>query len=167
MEPAPESTAFTDAKGRAWQLELNYGLARRIKKDLGVDFANAHNGEALKKLGTDDELLVSTLYALIEEQAKTAEISPDQFVEALNGEVLEAAANAIGAMIVLFTRPAIRPVIQSLLDKAQQGRAKLTQMALGKMQGPEVTAAIDREVEQVSRRIDAELTASNSSTAIS
>jgi hypothetical protein len=163
MTALPKNS-FLDRAGRLWQLELNYGLATRIRKSLGVDLANAHNGEALQQLGTDDELLVATLFALVEEQAQRAEVSPEAFTEALDGEVLEHAGEALSEMIRLFTRPAIRPVIEAMLAKGTEGRTAAIELATKKLQSPSAQAAIDRQLAKLDQQLEAALTGTSSPT---
>jgi hypothetical protein len=150
--------SFTDRAGRTWFLELNYGLARQIHKDHQVDFANAHNGEALRKLASDDELLVTVLFALVEQQAEACGVTPEQFAEGLDGATFEQAGEAIGQMIALFTRPTIRPVVEEMLAQGRAGRQAAVELATAKLRGPEAQAAIARELDKLDQRMTAALT---------
>ena len=159
--PDTPKHAFTDRAGRTWLLVLNYGLAKEIRDTIGVDFANAHNGEALKQLATNDELLVATLFALIEDQAKRENVTPEEFAKALDGEVFEAAGDAIGEMLRLFTRQAARPVIEALIDKTNQVKTQAGNLAAAQLRSPEAQAAIDREMDKLVAQAQQALTATS------
>ena len=146
--------AFVDRAGRTWLLVLNFGLAKRINGSLGVDFNNAHTGECFKQLAASDELLVATLFAIVEEQATIANVTPEQFAEACDGAVFEAAGEALGEMIKVFTRPGIRPVIESMLARGAEGRNAAIEMAANKLNSPAVTALIERELAKLDRELD-------------
>lgn len=145
---------FTDAAGRRWSLVLTYGLAQRIHKSLGLDLANAHNGEALTALAGNDRLLVELLFALIEEQATSAGVTPEQFADGLNGDVFEAAAEALQEMIRLFTRPAIRPVMEQIFAAQQDKRRRGIELVVEKLSGPAREQAIQRDLSQIERQFD-------------
>jgi len=121
MAPLPKH-AFADLAGRVWVLALNYGLAKRIEKELGVDFTNAHNGRCFQQLGQDDALFVAVLFAICEKQAEAEGVTPEQFAEGLAGDQIEAAGDALAECVKLFTRPAIRPVLDELYEKGREGR---------------------------------------------
>jgi hypothetical protein len=145
---------FTDALGRRWPLVLTYGLAQRIHKSLGVDLANAHTGEALTKLGQSDELFVATLFALVEDEAGRQQVSPEAFAEGLNGEVFEAAGDALEQMLLVFIRPALRPVLEAVFEANHEKRTKVVALATRKLSGANRDAAIDRELGSLEQQLD-------------
>jgi hypothetical protein len=149
--------AFVDLAGRVWLLKLNCGLATRIHDALGVDLANAHNGQAFRQLGSDTLLLIKTLTALIEPQLAEQKVSPEAFVEQLDDVVLEQASDALAAMIVLFTRPAIRPVLEAMITKGTEGRKAAVDLATEKLSGPAAKAMIDRQLATLGQKMDAAL----------
>ncbi len=154
--------AFTDMAGRLWLLKLNYGLATRINDTLGVDLSNAHNGEAFKQLAVDALLLIKTLTMLVETQLGEQQVTPEAFVESLDDATLAAAGDAIGEMIVLFTRPAVRPVIEAMLAKGTEAKQAVIELATAKINGPIATAAIQRELAKIDKQIDQALSQSTS-----
>lgn len=149
--------SFNDLAGRVWLLVLNYGLAKRIAAELGVDFVNAHTGECFAKLA-DEALFVSVLFALCEAQAEKAGVTPEQFAEALAGEQFEAAGEALTECVQLFIRPALRPAFEQLIAAGRQERAASLELLSRKLQGAELQAAIGRRLAATSDQIDAALT---------
>lgn len=146
--------SFPDLAGRVWLLKLNCGLAQRIHETLGVDLANAHNGQAFQQLGGDSLLLIKTLAMLVETQLAESSVTPEAFVEGLDDATLETAGEAIGQMIVLFTRPAIRPVIKTMLAKGKEAQQAVINLAETKLSGPAMSAAIQRELTRIDQQIE-------------
>lgn len=148
---------FLDARGRTWRLELNYGQAVAIERSLGVDLANAHNGRAFQQLAADDGLLVATLFAIVEDQAAAQDVSPEEFARGFNGSVFEAATDAVGEMILNFSRPGVRPIIAAMLAKGAEGRAGAIRLATSKLSGPAATALIARQLASLDQQLEAAL----------
>lgn len=151
------AATFTDLAGRTWRLDLNYGLALEIEAALGVDLANAHNGQALQQLATDAKLFFQTLTLLCQDQLAERSLSEKQFLSGFNDETVERATQAVEQMLVLFTRPALRPVIAGLLHKRNQTQHAAITVALDKIESPAAQALIDRQIEQLGQQIDAAL----------
>lgn len=89
--------AFTDDKGREWQISLNVGSVRRVKDQLpDCDLLQPSSGEPplFTRLSVDDALLCGVLFAVLEPQAKQAGISPEEFAEGMGGKPITAAAEA-------------------------------------------------------------------------
>lgn len=159
---ASAKNAFTDLAGRRWLLKLNYGLAQRINEALSVDLANAHQGRVFQQLGGDALLFIQTLTMLIDDQLSEQKVTPEQFVEALDDVVLDQASEALREMIVLFTRPAIRPVLTKMFDKSDQAKQRALAMATQRLDSPEVDAAIERELAALDQTLATSSPAANS-----
>lgn len=150
----PQPT-FTDLSGRVWPLTLNFGLAQDIRKSFpGVDFLNAHNGQAFQVLGSDDEVLVGVLWMLCEQQATAQQITPEAFAAGLAGDALEAAEEALERCVILFTRPARRPVLEVLLGKARETSAKAMTLTTQKVSGEKVDRLQAQMLEDLDEQID-------------
>jgi hypothetical protein len=161
---------FTDLCNRSWTLALNFRLAQEIRDALGVDFLNAHNGKALTALGRDDELLVKTLWMLCEAQAEKCGLSPEDFAEGLAGEPMEAACQAIEEAVVLFTRPAKRPELEAVRQRAAEVLKTTSDLTVRKVKSGRVDRFIEKKLARAERQIDLELDrleAEDSSTASS
>lgn len=111
---------FTDAGGREWRLVLNLGLARRIRDELGVDFGQWSGGTPWLKMATDPFLFGAVLYAMCESQAQRMDVTPEEFGEAITGEVAEAARQALDEAVVLFSPAPMRPAMKKMLTGAKQ-----------------------------------------------
>lgn len=97
---------FTDSRGHAWSVAITYDSIQRVKTLLpGVNLAQLLDGEPplLTRLQTDLELLCNTAFALIKPQADQLGVTDVQFGEALGGEAILAADQALwGALMDFF-----------------------------------------------------------------
>lgn len=121
--PAPPPT-FKDAAGRTWTLALSIGKARRIKDATAVDFGAVADGRVFLELGADPFKLCAVLFLLCEAQADLQNVTPEAFAEALDGEAIDAAMEALIAAIVLFTRAPMRGAMERVIATTLAAQAK-------------------------------------------
>lgn len=173
----PNGPHFVDRLGRLWVIELNVTLARAIKQSLGLDFLNAHDGKAIASISQSDELLVECLWMLCERQAAQllvrrgdcenavqTPLEPEEFAAGLGGDELQGGLQAIGDAVILFSRPAKRPVMKALLDRAGEVQEKGGTAAAEKVKGGSVDRLIETELAKMDAEFDRLLTASSSPT---
>lgn len=160
METTPSPT-FRDAKDRTWNLSLSIGLAKKIRDEVGVDFGNISDGSVFAELATDPYKFAATLWLMVESQAKAKpgreEVTPEDFAEALTGDVLDSASEALVAAIINFTRGPMRPAVKSILEATRADQS-------ARMEAVEKWATENRETirEQAMREIESQLSTSGS-----
>lgn len=152
--PAP---AFTDLEGRRWTLVLNVHLAQQIRDSLGLDFLAAEDGKAITAVGQSDEQLVQVLFALCEPQAEKSEVTPEAFARGLGGDVLEQASDALTGAVMLFTRPARRPVLQGILDRAKEALTRQQEMLVQRIKSGAVDRLMEAKLEEAGQEFDARI----------
>ena len=150
---------FTDTRGHTWPLAFDYSLARRIKKEAGLDFVNAHDGKAIEAIYRSDEKLVQVLWLLCQEQAAREQIDEEDFGRGLAGDALGSAIDALQEALVLFSRPANRPVLTQILAKAREAQAAEQELVIAKLTSEKVTELMRAKARQVSQEIDRQLDA--------
>jgi len=98
--------AFSDARGRTWQLDVNIAAIKRVKGLLGIDLLALGEGEPplMTCLGTDVVLLCDIIFALLKPQADGANVSDEDFGAALGGEAIFAAQEAFYEELTAFFR---------------------------------------------------------------
>jgi hypothetical protein len=163
MTERKPSPTFSDNTGDTWRIRLNYAIADAVLEATGIDFVNAHNGEAYGRLVENDRIIVSTLYVLCENQINERKLSPQQFAERLDGEVLSDALDAIREAIELFTRPEIRPTINAMNHQLDLTFRKAIGIATDKVSSPMATQAIDRKLAVKANEIDDRFSADGNS----
>ena len=146
--------SFTDSRSRAWRLELNYALAKRLRDVTGLDFVNYHDGKALLAIHESDEKLVQVLWLLCQEQARDQGIDEEEFGRGLGGDGLEQAIAALEEALVNFSRPAKRQALVAIRDKAHELVKAQQQLAETKIRSPKFQRALEKKIHSVSEEID-------------
>lgn len=142
-----------------FHLRLNYALGLAIRSQLGLDFINFHNGEAIRKLHFEPEKLFDALELLLAEQLRQHQLDRDAFLTLFDGDAFENAFHALEEMVTNFTPPARRPVMVKLLQRINEIQTKQTDQALSKLSGPQTDQLIERAMQQTSQQIDERLSA--------
>ena len=98
--------SFSDNAGRTWTLSLTYGSAKRVKALLGndVDLLAIEQGTPplLTRLATDVVVLCDVIFALLKPQADEQGVTDEQWAEAMGGEAIMAAQDALYEEIISF-----------------------------------------------------------------
>ena len=113
--------AFTDGKNRKWTFEVNVLAVKRVKDQTGVDLLTLMDPEsdAFEKLATDVVGLSEVMVAILADQLDNAEITEEEFLRALNNE--------------LIIRSATRACMDAILSFSRKPKAKLMKKAFGKV----------------------------------
>ena len=120
--------AFTDAKGRSWEIELNIRQMKRVRDILGVDLVNViqtnKDGsvatDTIDRVANDPILLCDILWVLCEQQAKLAGVTDDDFGSSLAGDSIETATRAFLDELVDFFPGARRLFLKKAVDLARK-----------------------------------------------
>lgn len=137
----PQAT-FLDTAGRSWKLTITARSARRLKNELGLDIntiLNQENG-VIQTLLSEITLLIDALLMLTESQRETRSITPDQFLDSLEGDTLDQATIAfLTAMANSFPKLKRRPMmilighLSTARDTATEALERATTTACEKM----------------------------------
>ena len=120
--------AFTDAKGRSWEIELNIRQMKRVRDILGVDLVNViqtnKDGsiatDTIDRVANDPILLCDILWVLCEQQAKAAGVTDEDFGSSLAGDSIETATRAFLDELVDFFPGARRLFLKKAVDLARK-----------------------------------------------
>ena len=140
---------FSDNAGRTWTLSLTYGSAKRVKGLLGddVDLLAIEQGKPplLTRLATDVMLLCDVIFALLKPQAEEQGVLDEQWAEAMGGEAIMAAQDALYKEIISFFQGRARA------DIVAAARKQKTMIDLAVKAGEERIESYDAEakVEQI------------------
>jgi len=88
---------FTDNAGRTWTVLMNLDTAKRVKSLLDVNLLEADKGDPtpLQRLATDLMFICDVVYVAIKPQADKLGVTDVQFAEAMGGDAMLAAHNAL------------------------------------------------------------------------
>ena len=133
---------FTDTEGRLWNVKGTLGAFERVKTSTGVDMLDLPSTQKCLGQISDVFTLGKVLYAMCEQQCDARNISPEDFADGFNADVLVEASNALLEEVVFFCRKDLRPAMQMALDKARQADERM----IAKMQGQ--VAAMEQQMDR-------------------
>jgi hypothetical protein len=141
------SATFKDRQDKAWDLTLTVGTVRAVRDRVGVDLFDAATGEPFVQIAGSPELLVDTIWAIVEDQAADAEIDEVAFAKRLDGGAIERATEAlIEAVIGFFGRPGQREILGEIRNKVDTILTTAETAQLEKIRDPATAAALEEEV---------------------
>ena len=111
---------FTDNKERSWTLSLNIATAKKVKDAVSFDLLSEDVGEMVGRLAVDPVLLCDVIFILVSDQAARNNITDEDFGEAMAGEAIGKATEALLDEIVDFFPPRKRKVLRMALDKMEE-----------------------------------------------
>lgn len=123
---------FKDSAGRKWELVITVGAVGRVQQETGVLLTALFDDgcKVLGELSADVVKLVSAIYCLCRKQAEAACVSAEEFADALGGDTLGAAGEAlVRATADFFTSPEQRATAHAMLDKLQEVGQQVTSQA--------------------------------------
>jgi hypothetical protein len=86
---------FTDNNGREWITPVTRASIERAQSISGVNICEVLAGELFDRLQWDDLLVGRILWGICKPEADQANISQEQFYEAIQGEPIDAGTGAI------------------------------------------------------------------------
>lgn len=135
--------SFTDLEERDWRVHITVGTIKRVKQLLDIDLMDAVNNDLTTRLINDPSLLVDVIHAVCKPQADDLKITAMDFAEAIAGDVLGDATDAVLTALIDFFPPTRREVLRTAVERHQQLEAKTMTMAIERIKNP----ALDRQVE--------------------
>ena len=146
---------FKDCEGRTWSIALNVHQMKRIRAHLGIDLVNVIALDAdgkvkvdlVDRIANDPCLLVDILWVCVEDEAKAAGVTDEEFGRSLAGESIEEATRAFLDELVDFFPGAKRLFLKKAVELSRKFGGEMTE-ALGKaLEDPE----LERRVEESMR----------------
>lgn len=136
---------FTDTAGRVWSLAISTHTVKRVRTLLSVDLMEFVEGTLMGKLMGDIVLFVDVLYAICKPEADARGVTDEQFGQAMSGEVIEVAEEALAEALFTFSHPSRREAARTAWGKAKQLRARASDLAVVRLNDPEM----DRRLEEI------------------
>lgn len=112
---------FVDEQGRTWGLRVDVTSIRRVRELVGIDLTKCLDSkEALQGLVDDVIRLVDTLHALCKTQCEHRSIDAESFANALYGDAISRATNALMESIIDFFPQGRGKILRQIWNKAQE-----------------------------------------------
>lgn len=134
---------FTDEQGHEWHLRLNVGLIERARHSLEIDLADM-SSQTFFKLADDPVAMVGVLWLLVESEAKERGVSPESFGEALVGDAIDAATEALLEAIGDFFPRRKRELFHKMTEAGNASLAEADRLAEESLADPETRQRIAR-----------------------
>lgn len=114
---------FSDAEGNEWQPRLDYVKLRKIRTELKLDLGNVEAmGRTWAQLLSDDLAALEVIWIAIDGDASPPdnEAAKDEWLAAMDGELLDAARSALKEAIYRFTPPLKRSILRQGLEAVDE-----------------------------------------------
>lgn len=112
---------FVDEQGRTWGLRVDVTSIRRVRELVGIDLTKCLDSkEALQGLVDDVVRLVDTLHALCKTQCEHRSIDAESFANALYGDAISRATNALMESIIDFFPQGRGKILRQIWNKSQE-----------------------------------------------
>lgn len=109
--------SFVDASGREFEAVITLSTAIKLQK-IGV---NMNKPLTIPDAWNADlKLLGDTIYLACEKSIKQHGLNDETFVEALEGDAISAATDAVWDAVILFSQPPIRAALRKLWSKGTE-----------------------------------------------
>jgi hypothetical protein len=138
---------FSDRTGRTWTLEATYGSYARVRSHTGVSLFDIATEErkSLQQLA-DPFTLGQVIWSLVEPQAESRGLTPEQFFAEFDGTTLEGAYAALMDEMVFFCQPRQRKILTAAVQKVREADKAADKLVDEMM--PQIEAEIDAALAQ-------------------
>jgi hypothetical protein len=136
---------FEDTAGRKWAVVITVDTIKRVRGLLNVDLLEITDGSLIEKLIRDPVLLCDVVYAVCQPEADQQGVSDVQFGQAMAGDAIERATQALLEELVDFSpSPRDRANLRQVLHKTYQVMDQARDLIEAKLS----SAALDQAVAQ-------------------
>lgn len=118
---------FQDKTGREWEISITVEAVKRVRSMCAINLLDAIritdkdvNADLITQLAEDPVLLVDVLWALCRTQAESRGVKPEDFGEAMDGETVEKATDALLQDLCDFFPAAKRRFLRTVLASASR-----------------------------------------------
>lgn len=148
---------FCDSDGRRWPIKVTVDVIEKVR-EIGVDLGDV-TGTTIRTLTNDDVLLVRSLWIICEAAAKTAGVTATQFGEALVGDVIDDAFDALRGSIEDFFPRRKREYWLKMIEADRDTQTEALRIGLESLNDQEIRSRISEAVrDRVKVEIEKSLT---------
>ena len=124
-----------DTTGRSWTTNISVGTIKRVKEITGRNLMDLAGGELAAEVMGDPCLLCDILYAIHKPEAARLGVTDAQFGEALAGDSIEEATDALMAELIdFFPNRQRRELLANAMKQAKEQEAQAIEKAKGELQ---------------------------------
>ena len=136
---------FTDEKERTWTVRITVADLKTLRElKAHPDHLLDKELKGLAEFLSDPERLVQGLYALCHEQAKAANVTPEEFATGFGGDGLAAGADAFVNALADFSHGARRTALREIAVKMVEVQTRMGELATEKIRALNVETLTTR-----------------------
>lgn len=124
---------FKDSADREWQVDITVNTIKRVRELTEIDLASLDHA-LLKDILTDPIDLCNVLYAIVKPQADAQDVTPENFGEALVGNAIERATDALLEALVNFFPDSRSRVLKAALAKVKELDKKIQDLQMERIE---------------------------------
>ena len=140
---------FKDNAGRTWTVDVNIATVKRVKSLLKVDLTDAVEGKLLDRFILDPILLCDVIYVICKPEADKEKITDEQFGQAMAGDAIEHATEALLEELINFFPELKRPALRAALGRFQTLQEKGAEFTVKYLNSPKFEKEMDKELERI------------------
>lgn len=142
---------FKDLKDRNWVVRITVGTMKRVRDELAIDLNDALDPSkgVIDKLAEDPITMLDVVYLCCEKQLKEKDVSAEDLSEAIGGETIAQASEALLGALVDFFPSSRSDVIRKALQIKTRMVERVNTRAMAELDNltdEELDAAVDRLV---------------------
>lgn len=139
---------YIDSVGRIWVVSIDVATIKRVRSLTAVNLLEIVEGQLIERLSNDPVLLCDVLYAVLEPQAKTQNVSEESFGQGLAGNAIaDATAALLKGLIDFFPEPKSR-LLGKAANKYQQVQSRAMQWIEDRLESPALEKELLSQLEQ-------------------
>lgn len=140
---------FTDNAARTWNVQINVDAIKRVRDLIRVNLLEVLDGALLDRLSSDPILLCDVVYAVCKPQADAQDISDTQFGQAMGGDAIDAAADALLEELIDFFPKSRRAVLKTALAKLRKLQGVALEAVQVRLESPQLERALTEQLKQL------------------
>jgi len=141
--------SFKDAKGRAWPIRITIASARTVVAEHQIDLLILHNQAAgvFGRLTASPHQIVDVCWTLVRKQAEEHKVTAEDFLDAIDGDAVEAMTEALVDGVIDFFRsnPEKVRVLTAAFKKQRVMEGAIADQAVAKIESLTVPPGILEE----------------------
>jgi hypothetical protein len=134
---------FRDTAGRDWAITVNYSAKERVLEYAKVDLFDL---KVFENLGNDPTKIIDVLYAVCKPDLDTKGLTKAQFVDAIAGDVIAEASDALTSEIIDFFPQRRREMLTKIRATAEKVQDKALAMIDEKINSGELQRKLEQSL---------------------
>lgn len=157
------ATTFKDCEGREWHVKVTIGAVDRILEMCRVTIGeesfplDLYDEDHFAELLKNQRVACAALCATILPQLQAANVTSEQFRDALDGDAVANGLEAFWESVVNFSQPELRATRRKILEKIKQATILQAEREEKRLTGGKIDKLIAAQMDAEDRKIEGRL----------